>query len=439
MNFQKELKLIDLKDNIKITDKIVKTKNVRDYFRCHWILETDFVNCQFKLFSNLSKIVETESDKKQLKVHVDNYISFLKKNNYFLQPGNYISIVQILAYTDYILEAEKYRDASPHKDNSIMSPILAYYCRNAKINNDIYYLKAIALFDEMNKANELDFYNIMQMSKKLDPLKFETYFQKFCKKFRIPESDEIIKCFENHKKVTIDEFGQCSGCKLHLYKQKNNHDYILSEIDRVVKNTKFTKEKTRELYYREKERGIYHWKNFISLLHSKKIHIKYVLDCANIGGQNRPQNDINENPILLDNVLDVIHKLTKEKLIQETEILVPLHERHTDIIDALKNITNVIITEVPRGYNDDWYALYASIFFDCKLITNDILKDHSKTICAEINNWKKDNVITIYKKQFIEPKPYTIIIQQHETDKSKCHIPIIPKGKKEPEWFCCSH
>jgi hypothetical protein len=40
-----------LKDTIKITDKIVKTKNVRDYFRCHWILETDFVNCKFKLFS----------------------------------------------------------------------------------------------------------------------------------------------------------------------------------------------------------------------------------------------------------------------------------------------------------------------------------------------------------------------------------------------------
>ena len=66
--------------------------------------------------------------------------------------------------------------------------------------------------------------------------------------------------------------------------------------------------------------------------------------------------------------------------------LIILHSRHFDtkrlklsieqlqIIENWKNTSSLYIT--PAGCNDDWYWLYCTVYFNCKVVSNDEMRDH---------------------------------------------------------------
>ncbi len=150
---------------------------------------------------------------------------------------------------------------------------------------------------------------------------------------------------------------------------------------------------TRKLYKREKrtrEDRLKTWNQFESFLEDRFQHSQddkkkiIIVDGANIGyyKQNYPGAPLHVNYHQINRLI--------EQLIRYFDFfpIIILHARHlhpaidsTEEYDQAQTILGEwrkagYLYATPKGFNDDWFWMYASIKYQCYIITNDEMRDH---------------------------------------------------------------
>ena len=111
-----------------------------------------------------------------------------------------------------------------------------------------------------------------------------------------------------------------------------------------------------------------------------------------IDGANVAYYDIeNNNKYFESTNIDVIHNILKKNKLKP---LIVLHESHFNKIKFYPKSWNIFKT--PRYFNDDLFWLFCTFTANCKLITNDKMRDHISDIFYQdklpFKIWKNENV-----------------------------------------------
>ena len=428
-------------------------KNIRD--RCEELKEThiisitdfefimivkeDYINAQFELYNTISRHPNINTD--TLLVAVMSFKDFIKNKNYSLLLGNYTSLINIfckLNCEEHLQETLSELNLQKLQiKNKVYSPILYFYCRNNR------YIDALELFEKMKELDivvENDYINMLTLFKTHTEI-YDNFLNKYMNRFGAPQHEGIIKVL-HATHVNIVNNHKCSHCNSKLQSLDNVlvRRQLLDSIDKHVVNTYCGRDKNR-LSKTTIENGKNIWRQFIQII--KRTKFNYVIDFFNVNCKFIPQHVENKGVNIYE-----FRKLLNNNRLKGKKILCPISERHYQNLQFYKfeqmckrEFTNVIIFKVPYGYNDDWYWLYASLYHNSLLLTEDNCDDHRAihTNSIEEKNffdmWKNDHIVKIkkdntsYSLEF--PKPYSERLQI-DSFSSKIHFPF--KGK----WFCAN-
>jgi hypothetical protein len=428
-------------------------KNIRD--RCEELKEThiisitdfefimivkeDYINAKFELYNTISK--HPNVNRNELIKAVINFKTFLENQKYSLLLGNYTSLINIFCNLDCedlfknILSELNFKKLQIK--NKVYSPILYFYCRNNK------YIDALASFRKMEELDivvENDYINILTLFKTHTEI-YNNFVNKYMNRFGVPQHEGIIEILRATRSNIVNSH-KCSHCNCKLQTLDNVlvRRQLLDSIDKHVINTNCGRDKNR-LSKTTIENGQNVWRQFTQTI--KRTKFNYVIDFFNVNCKFIPQHVENKGVNIYE-----FRKLLNNNRLKGKKILCPISERHFQNSQFYKfeqmckrEFTNVIIFKVPYGYNDDWYWLYASLYHNSFLLTEDNCDDHRAihTNSIEEKNffdmWKNDHVVKFinninsYSLEF--PKPYSERLQIDSLC-SKIHFPL------GGEWFCAN-
>ena len=181
---------------------------------------------------------------------------------------------------------------------------------------------------------------------------------------------------------------------------------------------------------------------------------EYVLDGANIGfyGQGRDAKGKAGGEKEIYFCHDQVDALYRAVAAQSPRVLIVLHVNHINdsklspsaaAAVARWREAGVLLTS-PAGHNDDWYWLYTAMSSgaDCKVVSNDEMRDHHFGMLAPASflKWKERHVVHF---KFVRqggvrkpeptmppPPPYSHRIQRGEG--GVCHLP----STESASWLC---
>jgi hypothetical protein len=308
----------------------------------------------------------------------------------------------------------------------ILDPLIEFYS-GLKNENKCKYLFHIGMshniiFNDINYEHFISSLNISGPNTKNILLEMIDYMEKNMLNNITQKTAEILhNVFENKNQFELIDIhkssGMCSNCnkKLNKFnldtKEKNDILKYLEDISKSNKN--FTK--------------------IIEFI--KKNPVEYVIDGANVGFQ-LENNIMTINFNKIDSVLKIIG----------INSMVFLHSRHFEKIsqDNQKLITQwesvgIKICKSPFKFNDDISWMYAALYNDAYLISNDEMRDHYVNIYSKVSPinfklWKElhqttHNFDSGSKLDFILTFPPVFLNFINKTENT-IHFPV------DSRWFC---
>lgn len=190
-----------------------------------------------------------------------------------------------------------------------------------------------------------------------------------------------IQQSENHNRI-------CHNCNHHLNQKiidQNDIQDILSYINTKVMTMQHRDDTNQSLNDKEINLIRSKWNEFITILNDHDFDV--IIDGANLGRLTSHNNSI--DPHIIRETLNNIVMNTRKK------ILFVIHEQHIKQIKQL-NLSqevakHVVIFFTPRNINDDLFWLYATLYKQCFILTNDQCRDHANMVAyqSEIKQWEK--------------------------------------------------
>ncbi|KAK9684067.1 hypothetical protein RND81_10G184300 [Saponaria officinalis] len=187
--------------------------------------------------------------------------------------------------------------------------------------------------------------------------------------------------------------------------------------------------------------------NFQQFQEWLRIHGPFdaVVDGANVGLINTHNFSFRQ----LNNVVDELRKISPSK---KTPLIV-LHRGRVsggpaESPNAKRMLENWrksgALYATPKGSNDDWYWLYATVSNKCLLVTNDEMRDHLFQLLGNsiFPRWKEKHQVrmTVSRKglDLHMPPPYSIVIQ--ESERGSWHVPTVTGDDLETprQWICAT-
>ena len=426
---------------------VVKNKQTIDKIDLDYVMFTqkDYVNAQLELYHIISKHPNVIKD--ELIKAVINFKNFLEDQNYSLLLGNYTSLIQIFCNIDCEelfnrilceLNLKKLQIK-----NKVYSPILHFYCRNNR------YIDAQILFEKMEELDivvENDYINILKLfvgATAPFQQQFNNLLNKYIDRFPVPPHEGIIEVLRATRVDIVNDYHshKCSHCNCLLQKLDNKflRKQLLESIDTHVMNTCYGKDENK-LNKMTIENGQNIWRQFTNMI--VKTKIDYVVDFFNVNCKFIPQyletKEVN---------IHEFRKILNNNRLKGKKVLFPVAAYHYEKNTFIKflqmckrEFINVVFFQVPSGYNDDWYWLYASLYHNAFLLTEDNCKDHKSDLWNKEENqffctWKNDHVVKVKKDKNIYslkfPKPYSERFQISSL-RSKIHFLINRK------WYCAN-
>jgi len=199
----------------------------------------------------------------------------------------------------------------------------------------------------------------------------------------MPTLIKFFNTFSTHQIIANIENGICSHCGKQI---KNNilcpttKTTILDIIENNINEITIKHSSGKNLSKNEKQHISTTWNIFKQMLEQNNFDI--VVDCANIAYQ---FGNINIKTIQKA-VNSVLNKINKK-------ILLVIHQRHINEIHQLettyKNNNYIVIFTAPINTNDDWFWLYAALYNNCFVVTNDQSRDHAcmTSYQTELKKW----------------------------------------------------
>ncbi|XP_022987606.1 proteinaceous RNase P 1, chloroplastic/mitochondrial-like [Cucurbita maxima] len=110
------------------------------------------------------------------------------------------------------------------------------------------------------------------------------------------------------------------------------------------------------------------------------------------------------------------------------------------LVEKWKNADALYAT--PTGSNDDWYWLYAAIKFNCLIVTNDEMRDHTFQLLGNdfFRRWKERHQVhfsfSATGPVFHMPSPCSVVIQ--ESENGHWHVPLASEHgyEEDRKWLC---
>jgi hypothetical protein len=321
-----------------------------------------------------------------------------------------------------ILNAESLEKLNEYVNNmdnfeneSTLSTIIKKYCSFNNLANSICYLNLMITKKFIPKLRTYS--PIIDLLYKNDDIERIIYIYEETRKYNIKLDENdfskilylIVKSQSTYYNKLLPEIGiYINILSLSSYRILEN---ILEEVNDIKLN-KIDIElslKTDILNVIEQElmKNNKNFINFKKILDYRKNNKMVILDGANIGYfNNRPDKGYVLSIYQINSVINYY----KDK---DYDILLILHNRHLrytkfsneEITIIKKWKHNIYIYETPNKFNDDLYWLYATIylskFTNCKLVTNDKLRDHIFSIIAKQLNVFNDNVFSYFLDNYI--------------------------------------
>lgn len=379
--------------------KLLKEPCIDQVLNLDFSVNKNYINIIFKIFT----IYSTKTNETILYNKFISFLEFIKNNNIILDTSNKIQIFKfLLNYNKLDLAMSFINEDCDH----IHSSLLEYYFKQ---NNKE---KAIMSFEKIQKPTEEDFYNIIFLFK--NDNKLNELITKYIKSYETLSNYKLLQLLEG-KEISIIN-NRCNICnnkiKFVKYQERKKTLQIINNYILSIKTDRNNKILNNETIENIK----YKWCVFKKILH--KNYFNFIIDGANIGHQN------SFTAININNINRVIEQLNGK-------ILLILHQKHKKAISYFYNDPRVTLFITPYYHDDDWYSLYATLYYDTFLISNDKIRNHLNLFNVDyLAKWKEDHIISVCpSKMTIKKINYS---NKAQRDLNYVHIPT-----NDNKWFHC--
>lgn len=302
----------------------------------------------------------------------------------------------------------------------ILDPLVDFYSKFKDENKCIFLFQLgknhNIVFSEINYEHFISSLNIENQNIKNIALDMINYMEKHMLNNITKKTAELLHViFENKSQFELIDISKLTGVCSKCEKILNKFKLDITEKNAILKYLEDTSKSN---------------KNFEKIVEFiKKNPVDYVIDGANVGFQL-------ENTVMTINY----NKINSVLKIVGTKSMVFLHARHFEKIsqDNQKIINlwesmGIKICKSPFKFNDDITWMYAALYNDAYLISNDEMRDHYVNIYSKISPinfklWKELHQITHNFDLKLDFSPVFLnFINKTDTT---IHFPV------SSQWFC---
>ena len=219
----------------------------------------------------------------------------------------------------------------------------------------------------------------------------------------------------NHEYImTGIKSNTCLCCKKYIPNNIINTEdriAIMEKISNKILTTTHRHDNGVIINSNEKQIIVDKWNEFKQLLNGNKFDV--VIDGANIGFVNSKGSSEINIKFIQTTIQNIIEKTGKK-------VLLIMHQRHTNKLKQMNfdktKLQFLSIYTTPNNLNDDWFWLYASLYYKCGILTNDQSRDHGYMVSyqVEIKKWVANYQVKIepnnlsYIKELVLNKEYNV-------------------------------
>lgn len=223
-----------------------------------------------------------------------------------------------------------------------------------------------------------------------------------------------FKMFNHEYVMTGIRLNTCQCCNKYIPNNIINSDdriAIMEKISAKILKTTHRHDNGVVINQSEKQIIVEKWNEFRQLLTNNKFDV--VIDGANIGFVNSKGSSEINIKFIQTTIQNIIEKTGKK-------VLLIMHQRHTNKLKQLtfdkSKAQFLSIYTTPNNLNDDWFWLYASLYYKCRILTNDQSRDHGYMVSyqLEIKRWVANYQVKIepnslsYIKELMLNKEYSV-------------------------------